>query len=560
VTRPRTRLADGHRRDRLGGRVAHELRAAGHRRPCLHRSRGRHRDRRRAWLGCDDRRYTRVRFSTAISRGRSRSSPASRASPRTAPSRRSGAGGATRPRARSVSRSGRLRRDLHRCRRRRMSADPKACEAPACSRSSAPTSCSRWPVTVRGSSTRRRPNSRWRADSRCACATPTAITRARVVADIAAYHPDRSPRRLAHRRASRGCASHSRPPRARRRTWPPRRVYRAMADASVSLDMFTPVGETLVFSVAGEAPRPRVRGPGVSGTDLPGAGRSRQGHPCRRGHARSAGRHGAMAEYLDVPGSRAADADSHTTISVLVPPRRRGLPSQALHRRLRLCRPPEPASGRSSGDVAATSLTKHLMRTPACGTMRHVARPLDARTYRLASTRKGTRSMTNRVSAVCSPPWSRRSTDDLELDLPVAQALAHFSTRAATALSCAARRGESRPSSTQKMDLFPRGHRGGRRQAPVIANAGDNCTADSVEFARRSPLSASTGSWRSFRTTTSRLRRGCTALPCHRRGRRRAGDPLQHPRALRINMTAETTCGSRTTARTSSRSRKPAAT
>ena len=31
------------------------------------------------------------------------------------------------------------------------------------------------------------------------------------------------------------------------------RVYRAMADAGVSLDMFTPVGETLVFSVSEDA-------------------------------------------------------------------------------------------------------------------------------------------------------------------------------------------------------------------------------------------------------------------------------------------------------------------
>jgi aspartate kinase len=97
-------------------------------------------------------------------------------------------------------------------------------------------------------------------------------------------------------------------------------VYRAMADAGVSLDMFTPVGEQLVFTVAQSALETAT---GV----LDGLGLA---YEVRLGLAKvtlvGAGMHGVpgvmarLAEYLaaaDVPVWQTAD--SHTTISVLVP-------------------------------------------------------------------------------------------------------------------------------------------------------------------------------------------------------------------------------------------------
>ncbi|MDO8879779.1 MAG: aspartate kinase [Coriobacteriia bacterium] len=98
------------------------------------------------------------------------------------------------------------------------------------------------------------------------------------------------------------------------------RVYRAMADAGVSLDMFTPSGVTLMFTVAaGDLDRACEV---ITTLGLP--------HEVRNGLAKvtlvGAGMHGVpgvmarMAEALAGAGVHVLQtADSHTTISVLVP-------------------------------------------------------------------------------------------------------------------------------------------------------------------------------------------------------------------------------------------------
>jgi aspartate kinase len=97
------------------------------------------------------------------------------------------------------------------------------------------------------------------------------------------------------------------------------RVYRAMADAGVSLDMFTPVGDSLLFTVA-EPVLDRAA------EVIHGLGLLHQSH---RGLAKvtlvGAGMHGVpgvmarMAEHLVAAGVDVyQSADSHTTISVLV--------------------------------------------------------------------------------------------------------------------------------------------------------------------------------------------------------------------------------------------------
>jgi aspartate kinase len=110
------------------------------------------------------------------------------------------------------------------------------------------------------------------------------------------------------------------------------RIYRAMAEAGISLDMFTPVGDALVFTVP-EAVLDRaaevVRSLGML-------------HTSHRGLAKvtlvGAGMHGVpgvmarIAEYLTAAGVDVyQSADSHTTISVLVPAEQAGLAVSALH-------------------------------------------------------------------------------------------------------------------------------------------------------------------------------------------------------------------------------------
>lgn len=114
-------------------------------------------------------------------------------------------------------------------------------------------------------------------------------------------------------------------------------VYRAMADAGVSLDMFTPAGTTLVFTVAEDV---LARTCGVI---------ERLGleHRARGGLAKvtlvGAAMHGVpgvmarMAEALAGAGVHVLQtADSHTTISVLVPAEEAVDAVNALHERFGL--------------------------------------------------------------------------------------------------------------------------------------------------------------------------------------------------------------------------------
>lgn len=110
------------------------------------------------------------------------------------------------------------------------------------------------------------------------------------------------------------------------------RVYRAMADAGVSLDMFTPVGETLVFTV----PEPAL---GAATEVLSGLGLT---HQVQARLAKvtliGAGMHGVpgvmarAAEVLADAGVTVLQtADSHATISVLVHAEDAGVAVRALH-------------------------------------------------------------------------------------------------------------------------------------------------------------------------------------------------------------------------------------
>jgi len=110
------------------------------------------------------------------------------------------------------------------------------------------------------------------------------------------------------------------------------RVYRAMADSGVSLDMFTPVGETLVFSVARGSLEAACEVLGSLGLE----------YTATRDLAKvtlvGAGMHGVpgvmarIAECLAEAGVNVVQtADSHTTISVLVSERDAETAVRALH-------------------------------------------------------------------------------------------------------------------------------------------------------------------------------------------------------------------------------------
>jgi len=141
------------------------------------------------------------------------------------------------------------------------------------------------------------------------------------VADIAGYRPSSVATAVSHigdvvritvaLPAPEGTAEHMRAQA---------RVYRTMADGGVSLDMFTTVGDTLVFTVAG--------GSLDAACDL--LGQLGLTYRVTRGLAKvtlvGAGMHGVpgvmarMAECLADAGVNVVQtADSHTTISVLVP-------------------------------------------------------------------------------------------------------------------------------------------------------------------------------------------------------------------------------------------------
>ncbi len=154
-----------------------------------------------------------------------------------------------------------------------------------------------------------------------------------LVADIASYRPDRVATAVSHAegvvrvRVTLPAAEGTRAHMAAQT-----RVYRAMADAGVSLDMFTPVGKSLMFAVAQDALDRTCE-------VLESLGML---HQVRTGLAKvtlvGAGMHGVpgvmarMAEYLDRAGVTVLQtADSHTTISVLVPAEETRAAVQALH-------------------------------------------------------------------------------------------------------------------------------------------------------------------------------------------------------------------------------------
>jgi aspartate kinase len=110
------------------------------------------------------------------------------------------------------------------------------------------------------------------------------------------------------------------------------RVYRLMADARVSLDMFTPLGDELVFTVQDNAlieatsildrlGLPYDARTGLSKVTLVGAGM--HGVP------------GVMARLAELLSAAGVDiyqaADSHTTISVLVAADQTEVAVRALH-------------------------------------------------------------------------------------------------------------------------------------------------------------------------------------------------------------------------------------
>lgn len=163
-----------------------------------------------------------------------------------------------------------------------------------------------------------------------------------LVADISSYRPDRVATAVSHTDGvARVRVSLPAPEGTRAHMAAQARVYRAMADACVSLDMFTPVGETLVFSVANDA------------LDRASEVLSSLGLTYRVQAALSkvtlvgAGMHGVpgvmarMSEYLDRAGITVLQtADSHTTISVLVPAEECRRAVQALHDGFELGGPP----------------------------------------------------------------------------------------------------------------------------------------------------------------------------------------------------------------------------
>lgn len=154
-----------------------------------------------------------------------------------------------------------------------------------------------------------------------------------LVADIAAYRPQALATAVSHISgiarlsvtlpADEGSVAH---------TSAQAHVYRAMADAGVSLDMFTPIGSKLVFTIA-EKDLMRAR------TVLDALGLEYEVRPSlSKVTLVGAGMHGVpgvmarVAEALDEARVCVLQtADSHTTISVLVPAEYTGIAVSALH-------------------------------------------------------------------------------------------------------------------------------------------------------------------------------------------------------------------------------------
>ena len=154
-----------------------------------------------------------------------------------------------------------------------------------------------------------------------------------LVADIAGYRPDRVATAVSHTIGIvRIRVRLNSPEGTRQHMVTQTRIYRLMADARVSLDMFTPVGDELVFTVQGNTL--------LEATSV----LDRIGLPydARTGLAKvtlvGAGMHGVpgvmarMAELLSAAGVDIYQAaDSHTTISVLVAVDQTEIAVRALH-------------------------------------------------------------------------------------------------------------------------------------------------------------------------------------------------------------------------------------
>ncbi len=153
------------------------------------------------------------------------------------------------------------------------------------------------------------------------------------VADISAYRPDAVATAISETRGvARIRVALPAPEGTRAHMSAQTRVYRAMADADVSLDMFTPVGETLVFSVPG----------GVLDSACEVLGSLGLTYQVQADLAKvtlvGAGMHGVpgvmarIADSLDRAGVTVVQtADSHTTISVLIPAEDSAHAVSALH-------------------------------------------------------------------------------------------------------------------------------------------------------------------------------------------------------------------------------------
>lgn len=161
-----------------------------------------------------------------------------------------------------------------------------------------------------------------------------------VVADIGSYRPEHVATAVSHMPGvARIVVSLGAEEGSREQMSAQTRVYRAMADAGVSLDMFTPLGESLVFSLAEESLE------NASGVlDVLGFDHEVHAHLAKVTLV-GAGMHGVpgvmarMAEYLDGAGVTVLQAaDSHTTISVLVSAEDMLPAVDALHRGFELAR------------------------------------------------------------------------------------------------------------------------------------------------------------------------------------------------------------------------------
>ena len=154
-----------------------------------------------------------------------------------------------------------------------------------------------------------------------------------LVADLATYQPRSVATAVSHATGiTRIRVPLSAPEGTREHMAAQARIYRALADAGVSLDMFTPVGDTLVFTLSdGEVASARSV---LSGLGYVSETRDTLAKVTLIG----AGMHGVpgvvarIAEcLLDAGVTVLQTADSHTTISVLVPASDVGRAIGALH-------------------------------------------------------------------------------------------------------------------------------------------------------------------------------------------------------------------------------------